>query len=119
MTNKEIVEKFENEFKNKVNVGIVDSLMSENFQHHAPIPGIPAGREGLKAIGQFVHSLISDIRVKQDIVIEQGNLVANRASGTGIVKKDGRKVSWTENHFYKLENGKIVEWWGEGAPPLQ
>ena len=119
MTNKEIVEKFENEFKNKVNVGIVDSLMSENFQHHAPISGIPAGREELKAIGQYVHGLISDIRVKQEIVVEQGNLVANHVSGSGIIRKDGRKVSWTENHFYKLENGKITEWWGEGAPPLQ
>lgn len=119
MTNKEIVEKFENEFKNKANVGIVDSLMAEKFQHHAPIAGVPAGREGMKAIGQFVHGHISGIRVKQEMIVEAGNLVANRVSASGVVNKDGRQVTWTENHFYKLENGKIVEWWGEGGPPLQ
>ena len=25
----------------------------------------------------------------------------------------GRKIYWTENHFYRLENGQIQELWSE------
>jgi hypothetical protein len=49
---------------------------------------------------------------------EQGNLVCSRIQASGKFKANGEAVNWTENHIYQVENGKIVEWWGEGGPPL-
>ena len=118
-SNKEIVGRFEEEFKNKENLGIVDELMADNFVHHAPIPDIPPGKEGLKQVGGFIFSLFGDIRVKVAHVIGEGDLVATRAEATGTRKSDNEAVSWTENHFYQVEDGKITEWWGEGGPPLE
>ena len=117
-SNKEIVRKFENEFKNKANVDIVDELMAPSFVHHAPIPGVDAGREGMKQIGHFVFSKIDGIELTINDRIAEGNLVCSRISATGTVKDGGNSISWTENHFYQVENGQIVEWWGEGGPPL-
>jgi len=50
--NKALVKRFSNEFKNKANHGIVDELMTPNFQHHFKDPRLPKGREGMKAIGR-------------------------------------------------------------------
>ena len=116
--NKEIVKTFENEFKNKANIDIVDKLMAPAFVHHAPIPGVGEGREGLKQIGHFVFSMIEGIKVTVDHLIAEGDLVCSRISATGTVKATGDQVNWTENHFYQVEDGQIVEWWGEGGPPL-
>jgi hypothetical protein len=50
MTNAEIVKRFEEEFKAKGNFSIVDELMAPDFVHHLPYPGLPLGREGMKAV---------------------------------------------------------------------
>jgi predicted SnoaL-like aldol condensation-catalyzing enzyme len=116
--NKEIVRTFVIEFKNKANVDIVYDLMADDFIHHAPIPGVGEGRDGLKQIGQFVFSQIAGIQVEVVHLIGEGNMVCSRIQAKGKLKENGEAVSWTENHIYQVENGKIVEWWGEGGPPL-
>jgi predicted SnoaL-like aldol condensation-catalyzing enzyme len=116
--NKEIVRMFENEFKNKANVGIVDELMTDGFTHHAPIPGVGLGREGLKQIGQFIFSQFSDIKVDIQHIFGEGGLVCTRVAAKGTRSSDGEPVSWTENHIYRVEGSQIAEWWGEGGPPM-
>ena len=118
--NKEVVRRFENEFKNKANVGIVDDLMTESFTHHAPlpIPGISPGRAGMKQIGDFVFSMLSDIQVDIVYMLGDEDMVATRVSAQGKVKANGEQVGWTENHLYRLVDGRIDEWWGEVGPPL-
>jgi predicted ester cyclase len=116
--NKNVVMRYENQFKNEANVDIVYELMSENFVHHAPIPGVGEGRDGLKQIGQFIFSMIDGIEVEIKALIGEGDLVSSRVEAHGRLKANGEPVSWTENHLYQLSDGKIVEWWGEGGPPL-
>lgn len=118
MSNADVVRRFEDEFKNKENHDIVDDLMSPDLVHHAPLPDIPDGREGVKAIGAFVVGAIGDISVTVDLVIAEDDFVADRVTATGTLKANGDSVSWTENHIYRLTNGQIVEWWPEGGPPL-
>ena len=43
---------------------IVYDLMADNFVHHAPIPGVGQGRDGLKQIERSIFSQIADIRVE-------------------------------------------------------
>jgi predicted SnoaL-like aldol condensation-catalyzing enzyme len=117
-SNTEIVGTFENEFKNKGNVDIVYDLMAEDFVHHAPIPGVAPGREGLKEVGQFIFSQIDGIQVEVVHLFGEGDLVCDRIQANGRRKANGEAVSWTENHIYQVEDGKIVAWWGEGGPPL-
>jgi hypothetical protein len=45
MSNADVVRRFEDEFKNQSRFDVVDQLMTEEFVHHLPYPGIPPGRE--------------------------------------------------------------------------
>ena len=116
--NVDAVRRFEDEFKNNENHGIVDDLMAEDFVHHAPFPGLPPGPAGMRAVGEFVVGAISDISVTIDHIVAQDDLVADRITARGKRRDNGEAISWTENHFYKLSDGKIVEWWPEGGPAI-
>ena len=118
MKSTEVVTRFENEFKNRNNLSIVDELMTPNFIHHLPWPELPAGTEGMKAVGRLITSALSDIRVTVDLVLSEGDLVADRVSGTGVRRDSGQPISWVENHIYRVEAGRIIELWPAGGPDL-
>lgn len=123
MSNDKVVLRFEEEFKNKANIDIVDEIFAPDVVCHLPYPGMPDGSEAVKAIGRMVFGAIGDITVTVDLTVDltvgEGDLVADRVSARGVRKADNQQVSWTENHFYRLKDGRIVEWWPEGSPPLQ
>lgn len=118
MTNADVVRRFEDEFKNRANLDVVDELMADNFVHHAPFAGLPDGRAGMKAIGQFVGGAIRDIRVSVDLLVSEGDFVADRISATGVRRDTNEPTNWVENHIYRLKGGHIVEWWPAGGPNL-
>ena len=112
MTNAEIVRRFENEFKNEGNLGVVDELMASDFVHHLPFPGLPPGREGMKQVGHVVFGAVRDIVATVDFAFSDGDLAASRLSNRGVRKSDDQPISWTEHDLYRLEGGKIKEFWG-------
>ena len=111
MSDADLVRRFTEEFKNRSNFGIVDELMAEDFTHHLPIPGIPPGRDGMKALGQFVTGAIRDITVTLDIVISDGQFVADRTSARGIRNDNGQEIIWNEHEIWRTENGRLAEQW--------
>ena len=48
--NKEVVQRFAEEFKNQANHGIVDELMTPGFIHHFTDPRLPPGRDAMKLL---------------------------------------------------------------------
>jgi steroid delta-isomerase-like uncharacterized protein len=122
-TNKAIVERWENEFKNKANVAITDELMAPDFVHHLPFPGLPPGREGLKAVGQnifasFAHATLK-VQIEHCFAVDDRVVTRTRvrAVHTGTfngIPATNREVGWTEITIFRLKNGKIVEMIGEG-----
>ena len=118
--NKNIVSRFEDEFKNKANHGIVDEIMAEDFVHHLPDPRLPQGRSALMLIGQMITTGFPDVQVQiESIIAEQDRVVTrvrSQATHKGVffgVAATDREISWTENHMYRLEGDKIAEWWPE------
>jgi uncharacterized protein YndB with AHSA1/START domain/ketosteroid isomerase-like protein len=115
-----VVRRFMEEFKNKANLDIVDELFTPNFALHLPgvsLPPVPASQ---KAVGKAIFDAFSDIRVTVNDTIVEGDRVVERhtAHATHVgefngVPATGRKVFWTENHIYRLKNGKIAEAWSE------
>jgi hypothetical protein len=55
MDSAQVVRRFENEFKNNSNFAIAGELMSEDFVHHLPYPGLPPGRAGMRTVGKARH----------------------------------------------------------------
>jgi len=121
--NETVVKRFEEEFKNKANLGIVDELFAPSFKHQLPFPGLPQGRDGLKAVGANIFQSFAreKLAVKVEHCFSAGDWVATRtrvqAVHTGAfngIPPTGREVGWTENTLFRLEDGKIVEMIGEG-----
>lgn len=118
MDSAQVVRRFEHEFKNNANHGIVDELMSEDFVHHLPYQGLPPGRAGMRAVGELVTGAIHDIHVEIPLVLTEGDLVADRVEAAGVRADTGAPLTWVENHIYRVADSQITELWPAGGPQL-
>ena len=117
--NKKAVRDFTKIFKNEHNVNGVDHLFAKNFIHHFRMP-LPPGLDGFKGIGTVMNTAFPDVIVTEEDLIAAGDRVVERSSVIGTHKSEfmgipatNRKISWSEIHIYRLENGKIAEHWVE------
>jgi hypothetical protein len=69
----------------------------------------------MKAVGHFVFGAVRDIRVSVDLLAAQADLAAGRISAVGVRKDNGESIRWVENHIYRLQDGRIKDWWPSGA----
>ena len=118
MDSAQVVRRFEHEFKNNANHGIVDELMSQDFIHHLPYDGLPPGRAGMRAVGELVTGAIRDIHVQVTLLFTDGDLVADRIEAAGVRADTGAPLTWVENHIYRVAGGRITELWPAGGPQL-
>jgi predicted ester cyclase len=121
--NKEVVLRFEEEFKNRAHLDVVYELFAPEFVHQLPFPGLPQGREGLKAVGQnlfasfpheHLHVTVEQCLADGDFVITRTRVKAKHLGPWAGIPATGREVGWTENTLFRLKNGQIVEMMGEG-----
>jgi predicted ester cyclase len=118
--NKAITARFTEQFKNKHIVDSVDELFSPRASLHLPLGEQAVGPDGQKEIGRTIFAAIPDVHVTIDNVMADGNFVAERHTARGTHKGEflgvaatGKKIHWTENHLYRVEDGLIQEVWSE------
>jgi predicted ester cyclase/uncharacterized protein YndB with AHSA1/START domain len=116
------VRRFLDEFKNHENINIVDETWTADCVLHLTGFPLPAGREGQKTIGRSIFAAFGDVHVEVTDTIVEGDRVVERHTATAVHKGEfmgvpatGKKVSWTENHIYRIEQGKIAETWSEAS----
>ena len=114
--NKDVVRHFVAEFKNKGNFAIVDELFTVDFVHHIAMPGLPPGRDGMKAVGQAVYAAFPDVHVDIQQLIAEGDFVVEKtvAKAThkgelGGIPPSGNPITWSETNIWKIQAGKIAE----------
>ena len=101
-------------------LAVVDEIFAPDFiEHGTPPPGIPAGREGIKAMASALRKGFPDVTYKDDHQIAEGDFVASYVTVSGTHKGEifgmaptGKRATWAEAHFVKLVNGKLTEHWG-------
>jgi predicted ester cyclase len=99
---------------------VVDEICAPDLiEHGTPPPGIPQGRERIKAIASALRKGFPDIKYKLDHQIAEGDFVASYVTVSGTHKGEifgmpatGKHATWAEAHFVKLVNGKMTEHWG-------
>jgi predicted ester cyclase len=100
---------------------VIDEIVApEIVDHGTPPPGMPPGREGLKAIARAMRAAFPDLKNTVDLQVAEGDLVAGKITYTGTMKGDlfgmkatGKQATWTESHFVRVKNGKVTEHWGD------
>jgi predicted ester cyclase len=118
--NQAVTRRFLEEFKNQHKFAVIDELFAPTATIHLPAEGLPEVPEGQKAIARGIFAAFPDVHVTLDCVIAEGDFVAERHTARATHKGEfmgvpatGRSIYWTENHFYRLENGRILELWSE------
>lgn len=118
--NKAISQRIPLEVFEQGRVAVVDEICAPNIiEHGTPPPGIPQGREGIKAIAMALRKGFPDIKFKIDHQIAEGDFVASYVTVSGTHKGEifgmpatGKHATWAEAHFVKVVNGKLTEHWG-------
>jgi predicted ester cyclase len=97
----------------------LDSLCAADMTDHNPFPGQPPGVEGLKYWMASVRSFFPDLRATIADAFAAGDRVAGRVIWSGThegrfagVAPTGKRAEFTAMHIVRIENRKVVEWWG-------
>ena len=100
--------------------GLADRLFDPGVIDHSLQPGQGTGLEGIKQIIAVYHAVFPDLRVRTNDVVVSGDRVAVRWSATGTHEGDQlgvpvthRRVRLTGIDILRIDNGRIVERWGE------
>lgn len=101
-------------------VHAVDKHFAADYVSHNDFPGMPPGREGVKAMVGMLASAFSDNEVTVEDQIAEGDKVVTRWSSTGThsgeffgIPATGKRVAERGIGISRIVDGKIVEEWGE------
>ena len=117
--NKELVRRFVEEFWNQKNPSAADELMAADVVIHMPT-GEVVDLEGLKGFAEMWRSSFPDWNSTFEELIAEGERVAERWTGRGThqgelagIPPTGKHVEVPGSVFYRIVDGKIVEFRGQ------
>ncbi len=117
--NKVIARRLADEVFSQGDMRTFDEIFADTYvNHNMPVPGIPGTKEGFRQVVLATRQAFPDVRVHvQDIVAEGDFAVFHdtvQATSKGDfmgVPSNGARLQWTEIHFLRINQGRIVEHW--------
>ena len=117
--NKTIAARIPLEAFNQGKLEVIDEVIADDSVDHGTMPpGLPAGKEGIKALVKALRRAFPDYKSTIDLQVAEGDLVVQRATATGTMKGEfagmppsGKKATWEAIHITRVKDGKIVEHW--------
>ena len=116
--NRTLIRRFYDEGWTQNNLDVYDELVTDDFEDHQAVPGLPPGREGFKALNVMFRAAFPDLRVDIDNVVAEDDKVGCRWRSTGThagglfgIPPTGNRVDVTATVFYRVENGRLAEGW--------
>ena len=117
--NKAIVERFVEEFWNEGNAAAADELFAPDAQIHLPA-GEVVDVDGLKGFAGAFRGSFPDWHSIFEELVAEGDRVAERWTGRGThrgelmgIPATGKRVEVPGSVFYRIVEGKIVEFRGQ------
>ena len=117
--NKATNRRFYEEVINQKQLAVLEEVASTNYVSHSFPPGLPPGREGLKAFVGAFHAAFPDGHLSIDQMIAEGDTVATRLTFRGTHTGDflgiaptGKQVAVPALDMARYADGKLVEHWG-------
>ncbi|HEU0001247.1 MAG TPA: ester cyclase [Ktedonobacteraceae bacterium] len=118
--NKAIVRRYLDEAWIKRNVNILDELMAPNYARYLPGQDKPLDREAQKKRIAGFHTAMPDLVFIVDDLFAEADRVVFRVTIRGAhegaflgVAPTGKQLTVTAIDIARLENGKIVDHWGQ------
>jgi steroid delta-isomerase-like uncharacterized protein len=118
-TNKKIAKRLAEEVFSKGKMEVFDEIFADSYvMHNMPAPNIPGTKEGFRKLVLATRHAFPDVQVHVDDMVAEGDFAVFHdhveATSTGDflgVPPSGKRVAWTEIHFLRIVDGKIVEHW--------
>ena len=117
MNSKEIAIEYANKVWNLKELDAVDQFVEKDVVIHSPFGDF----HGVKALKEVIQTWLKgfpDLRVQNDIVISENDIVCTQWRATGTHKGEfkgkkptGKTVSYSGVTVYRIKNGKLVEYW--------
>ena len=114
-----LAKRFYEEVLNRGDVLAIDELVADDFVEHEGLPGIPAGREGLRAWVMLLRGAFPDLVVTVEQMIAAGDEVWVHMTIRGThygpffdIAATGKKVEIGGIDRVRVRDGKAVEHWG-------
>jgi steroid delta-isomerase-like uncharacterized protein len=116
-----VVRRFVDECVNTHRADLLDDYVTAEVRVHPATPGTSpdtAGVEELRTAFHGFRTVFPDLHVTLEDVVAAGDRVAVRWTGEGThagelagVPASGRRVRWGGIDLYRLDGGRIAEWW--------
>ena len=117
--NKQLVRRYQ-EIYNINNLDELDEVIAFNVFMPKIMPNMPSGLEGAKQVHQTTLLGMPDFHTEIQDLFAEGDKVVARVLMTGThtgnfygIPATGKRVEFTGMFIARIENGKIVEHWGE------
>ena len=118
--NKMLVRQFYERAWNEKDLAFVDENAASDYVDHTPgtPPGLPSGREGIKALMSAYFTAFPDIHLTIEDMLAEGDKVVTRWKSTGTFRGEmmgmaptGKSATFTGISIDRVVNGKVVEGW--------
>lgn len=115
--NKTVARRFIEEVFVKGNAGAVDELATEDFTPRS-WQSVEPGRDSLKQAVKRVFAGLSDVSMKIEDMIAEGDKVAVRLTAHAVhdgefmgIPASGKSYTISETHIFRIRDGKVAEHW--------
>ena len=115
--NKALVRRFVDEFWSGGNLAAADELMAPDAVIHEPVAGTPAD---LKPFASAIRAAFPDWHSTVEEMVAEGDRVVERWTGRGThrgefqgIPPTGKRVAVPGTVYYRIVDGKIVEFRGQ------
>jgi len=112
--NKELIRNVYTEMVNKRNYKLIDSFFALDIVDHGALEGQEQGREGFKkAVTEFLN-MFSQLEVKQQEIMAEGDMVATRETWKVTMASTNKELSDETMHWFHIKDGLITDEWSKG-----
>ena len=119
--NKMIMRRIYDEVWGKGKTALLSEFFTPDVCDHLPVPGQPRGLEGVRWFMDMMRRAVPDMRVTLDLVVGEGDLVADHFTATGTHKGEmmgmpptNKKFTMSGSSLWRFSGGKISEMWALG-----
>lgn len=117
--NKAVVLRFNKEFLEGGNTGVLQEIVAVDFINHTVPPGFPNDVTGLIQFATLLHQAFPDLKIDIHEQVCEGDLVATRKTITATHLGEimghaptGKRVTINVMDFVRLRDGKYTDHWG-------
>jgi steroid delta-isomerase-like uncharacterized protein len=119
--NKQLVEAFIQELFTKGDLSAVDRYLDPGFVNHdSPMPGAPAGREGMRFAASTCRHALPDWHSDVEQLIAEDDIVVEVFTASGTHRREflgvpgtGKTLTLRGINVFRVANDRIVERWGQ------